>query len=198
MNQQEQKWLVLLYSLLELDGGSQRKNVLQHIQENGYWHKNDQNDVTRTTRNEKAWRNDFSYERQHLVEHGYMQNGAHGLWKITEDGKEYVAKLCEKLDGIPLEDTPYLTPSFYQKFFHTQIHPEFTADQILLEQLSKDNDTPDELMANLSNKPIPKGLVSNRSCSKDTYLRDPAVSRRALVFLFLFFHQLPKYSLLHL
>ena len=180
MNQQEQKWLVLLYSLLELDGGSQRKNVLQHIQENGYWHKNDQNDVTRTTRNEKAWRNDFSYERQHLVEHGYMQNGAHGLWKITEDGKEYVAKLCEKLDGIPLEDTPYLTPSFYQKFFHTQIHPEFTADQILLEQLSKDNDTPDELMANLSNKPIPKGLVSNRSCSKDTYLRDPAVSRRAL------------------
>ena len=86
MNQQEQKWLVLLYSLLELDGGSQRKNVLQHIQENGYWHKNDQNDVTRTTRNEKAWRNDFSYERQHLVEHGYMQNGAHGLWKITEDG----------------------------------------------------------------------------------------------------------------
>ncbi len=79
-----------------------------------------------------------------------------------------------------MEDTPYFTPIFYQKFFHTQIHPEFTADQILLEQLSKDNDPPDELMANLSNKPIPKGLVLNRSCSKDTYLRDPAVSRRAL------------------
>lgn len=38
MNQQKQKWLVLLYSLIELDGGNQRKKVLQHIQENGYWY----------------------------------------------------------------------------------------------------------------------------------------------------------------
>lgn len=59
MNQQEQKWLVLLYSLIEMDGGSQRKNVLQHIQEKGYWYKNDQNDAPLLTRNEKAWRNDF-------------------------------------------------------------------------------------------------------------------------------------------
>lgn len=54
MNRQEQKWLVLLYSLMELDGGSQRKNVLRHIQENGYWYKNDQNDVPCATRNEKT------------------------------------------------------------------------------------------------------------------------------------------------
>lgn len=91
MNQQEQKWLVLLYSLIEMDGGSQRKNVLQHIQEKGYWYKNDQNDAPLLTRNEKAWRNDFSYERQHLVEHGYMQSGGQGLWKITEEGIEYVS-----------------------------------------------------------------------------------------------------------
>ena len=79
MSHQEQKWLVLLYSLIELDGGSQRKTVLKHIQENGYWYKNDQNDICRTTRNEKVWRNDFSFERQHLVANGYMCNGEHGL-----------------------------------------------------------------------------------------------------------------------
>lgn len=180
MTQQEQKWLVLLYSLIELDGGSQRKTVLQHIQENGYWYKNDQNDVSRTTRNEKAWRNDFSYERQHLVTHGYMQNGEHGLWKITEAGKEYVGSLSQRLNDISFGDNTCFTAMFYQRFFHTQIHPEFTADQILLEQLSQAEDTQDELLAPLSDEPMPKGLVSNHSGNKNTYLRDPSVARRAL------------------
>lgn len=72
MTQQEQKWLVLLYSLMELDGGGQRKDVLSYIHENGYWYKNDGNDGSPPTRNEKSWRNDFSFERQHLVERGYM------------------------------------------------------------------------------------------------------------------------------
>lgn len=165
-NQQAQKWLVLLYSLIELDGESQRKNVLQHIQENGYWYKNDQNDVFRTTRNEKAWRNDFSYERQHLVEHGYMQSGKQGFWKITEEGKEYVGALSQRLRGIPFEDSARFTAIFYQKFFQTQIYSEFTADQILLEQLSQSEDAQDELLTILSDKPIPKGPVSNRSGNK--------------------------------
>ncbi len=180
MNQQEQQWLVLLYSLIELDGGSQRKNVLQHIQENGYWYKNDQNDVLCLTRNEKAWRNDFSYERHHLVEHGYMQHGVHGLWKITEEGKKYVDFLSQRLTNMPYEDTTCFTAMFYQKLFHTQMHPEFTADQILLEQLSQTEDAEDEPLAALSDEPLPKGPVSNRSGNKNTYLRDPAVARRAL------------------
>lgn len=180
MNQQEQKWLVLLYSLIELDGGSQRKTVLQHIQENGYWYKNDQNDVSRTTRNEKAWRNDFSYERQHLVEQGYMQHGVQGIWKITEEGKEYVNSLTERLKDMPFEDTTCFTAIFYQKLFHTQMHPEFTADQILLEQLSQTADAPNDPLTILLNKPIPKGPVSNQSGNKTTYLRDPAVAQRAL------------------
>ena len=61
MNLQEQKWLVLLYTLTELSGGGQRKEVLQYIQDNNFWYKNDENDIIRETRNEKAWRNDFSF-----------------------------------------------------------------------------------------------------------------------------------------
>ena len=180
MNQQEQKWLVLLYSLIELDGGGKRKDVLQHIQENGYWHKNDQNDISRTTRNEKAWRNDFSYERQHLVEQGYMQRGVQGIWIITEKGKEYVDSLSKRLKSMPVEDNICFTAVFYQKIFHTQIHPEFTADQILLEQLSQTEDAQDEPLTILSDKPLPKGPISSQQGNKTTYLRDPAVARRAL------------------
>ena len=179
MNQQEQKWLVLLYSLIEMDGGSQRKNVLQHIQEKGYWYKNDQNDSPLLTRNEKAWRDDFSYERQHLVEHGYMQSGGQGLWKITEEGIEYVESQARRLKDIPFEDAACFTAIFYQKFFHTQVHSEFTADQILLEQLSQTEDAQDELLPPLLDKPMPKGAVLHSSGSKNTYLRDPAVARRA-------------------
>ena len=180
MNQQEQKWLVLLYSLMELDGGSQRKNVLRHIQENGYWYKNDGNDIFRTTRNEKAWRNDFSYERYHLVEHGYMERGGKGDWKITEAGKEYVADLSQRLRELSFGDTACLTAVFYQKLFHTQMKPELTADQILLEQLSQTEKISEESRIVLSNEPMPKGLVSCRSGNRNIYLRDPAVARRAL------------------
>lgn len=180
MNQQEQKWLVLLYSLIELDGGSQRKTVLRHIQENGYWRQNDQNDVSPPSRNEKAWRNDFSFERQHLVDRGYMQSGVKGIWKITEAGKEYLDSLSERLIDVPYEDTARFTVNFYHKFFQTQMHPEFTADRILLEQLSQVEEDQEESLIVLSDKPAPKGPVSQRSGNKKIYLRDPSVARRAL------------------
>lgn len=180
MNQREQKWLVLLYSLIELDGGSQRKNVLQHIQKNGYWYKNDENDVSRTTRNEKAWRNDFSYERQHLVEQGYMQSGGQGVWRITEEGREYAAALIERLKSTAFEGTSCLTAAFYQRLFYTQMNLEFAADQILLQQLSQTENAQDEPLVIPSDGPIPRGPVSNRSGNRTTYLREPAVARRAL------------------
>lgn len=41
MTQKEQKWLVLLRCLSELNGGAQRSVVLQYINDQGYWCKND-------------------------------------------------------------------------------------------------------------------------------------------------------------
>lgn len=180
INRKEQKWLVLLYSMMELDGGGQRKAILQHIQNNGYWYKNDQNDILRTTRNERAWRNDFSFERQHLVEQGYMQNGLRGIWKITESGKSFVDSIIPKLESIPLDNGVYFTAIFYQKLFQTLMHPEFTADRMLLEQLSEVEDIQEEALTVLSSEPTPKGPVSGRTGNRNIYLRDPAVARRAL------------------
>lgn len=179
MKQQEQKWLVLLYSLIELDGGSQRRNVLRHILENGYWDKNDQNDAVRSSKNEKAWRNDFSFERQHLVERGYMQENLKGIWKITDAGREYVDSLAERLSDMQFDDTARFTANFYNKFFQDQMRPDFVADKILLEQLSLE-EAQDEPLAALSDGPAPKGPVSHRAGGKKIYLRDPAVARRAL------------------
>lgn len=44
MTQKEQKWLVLLRCLSELNGGAQRSVVLQYINDQGYWCK-----MTKTT-----------------------------------------------------------------------------------------------------------------------------------------------------
>ncbi len=180
MNQQEQKWLVLLYSLIELGGGGRRKTVLQHIQEKGYWYKNDRNDALRTTRNERAWRNDFSYERHHLVERGYMQKGVKGIWQITEPGKAYVNLMDEKVKNMSSEEDVRFTAVFRQKFLHSHMDFESTADQMLLEQMHQSEDVQDEAVTFCSDEPMPKGPLLERSGSKNIYLRDPAVARRAL------------------
>lgn len=96
MTQQEQMKLVLLYTLSELGGGGQRRYVLDYINGSNYWYKNDQQDVIRASRNERAWRNNFSYERLHLVENGYMKKNGNGKWLITDGGKAHLKLLIEK------------------------------------------------------------------------------------------------------
>ena len=132
-----QKYLVLLYSLIELDGESTKKNTLEHIQKKGYWYKNDQNDILLSTRKEKTWRNDFSYERYHLIKEGYMANGMAGIWKITPKGEAYLFSLIENLENIPFDPTMCFTAIFYHKIFHTEIKSELEADEILLDELAQ-------------------------------------------------------------
>jgi len=180
MNQQEQKWLVILHSLIESDGGGKRHQVLHHIQENSYWYKNDDNDTNRKSRNEKAWRNDFSYERQHLVDRGYMQKGIRGIWKITESGRIYFYTLIEKSKNLePGEDVLY-TAFFYQKLFGHEIYAEEAADQLLLEQLADSDKFQRRTDISLKDEPLPKGAVSNRTGNKNIYLRKAIVSQFAL------------------
>lgn len=175
-----QKYLVLLYSLIELDGESTKKNTLEHIQKKGYWYKNDQNDILLSTRKEKTWRNDFSYERYHLIEEGYMANGIAGIWKITPKGEAYLFSLIENLENIPFDSTMCFTAIFYHKIFHTEIKSELEADEILLDELAQISETEDESSCVLSNKPIPKGPVSNKTGRKNTYLRASTISWHAL------------------
>lgn len=179
MNQKEQKWLVILYSILELDGGNHRSVVLQHINDSGYWNKNDKNDSICRTRNEKVWRNDFSFERQHLVEKGYMKSKVQGKWEITEDGKEYLQCLIDKALNGKSEDY-YYTSVFFQKLGRHNPEIELVEGQILIRELSKMDEQTGKAEIQLSDEPKPKGPVSNRAADQHTYLRNPSVAKRAL------------------
>lgn len=180
MNQQEQKWLVLLYSLIELDGEGTKQQVLEHIMNHNYWHKNDQNDEMLTTRPETKWRNDFSFERQHLVERGYMGNGTRGKWSLTELGREFFYLLVEKAKESVSSEATGSTASFLQKLYHVEKYSEEAADRVLLDRISDYENEPLISTVTWVDGPLPKGTVYRRTGHKNIYRRDPAVSVRAL------------------
>lgn len=186
MTQSEQMKLVLLYAMNEIGGGGKRHLVLQHINDNSYWHKNDTNDVLGTTRpSESKWWNNFSYERQHLVADGYMKAGGDGNWIITERGKEYLSKLIEQAQNIPPEENRLFTLAFYQKLFSAPLSIDGIAldekdeeAQYIARIAVEDMDSvsvPDAF----SNEPERK-RTSRISGSRIIYPRDSAVAKRAL------------------
>ncbi len=186
MTQSEQMKLVLLYTMNEIGGGGKRHLVLQHINDNSYWHKNDTNDVLGTTRpSESKWRNNFSYERQHLVADGYMKAGGDGNWIITERGKEYLSKLIEQARNIPPEDNRLFTLAFYQKLFSAPLSTDGIAfdekdeeAQYIARIAAEDMDSV-SVPGAFSNEPERK-RTSRISGSRIIYPRDSAVAKRAL------------------
>lgn len=180
MNKSKQKWLVLLYTLSEMGGGGPRNAVLQHINDYGYWDKNDANDILRSTRNEKAWRNDFSFERQHLVEQGLMEGGGDGNWKITESGRAYLSQLKDLALHLGAGTVPHYTPAFFQELVAPQSMMESAEDQILITQLAQREYGKETDAALLSDTPQEKGAVSRKSANGTVYLRRSAVARCAL------------------
>lgn len=185
MTQSEQMKLVLLYVMDEI-GGGKRHTVLQYINDNGYWHKNDTNDVPGTTRpSESKWRNNFSYERQHLVDAGYMEAGGDGNWIITEKGKGHLRKLIEQARNIPAGGNRLFTPEFYQKLFSasqltdaTSLNEEDDEAQYIARIAVEDMDSVPVPSA-FSNEPERK-RTPRISGNRIIYLRDPAVAKRAL------------------
>lgn len=180
MNQRDQKWLVLLYSLAEMGGGGRRSEVLRHIQQCGYWRKNDLNDMDRDTRREKTWRNDLSYERMYLVDRGYMLRGARGEWRITDAGKAHLDRAVDALRGGMPEGEVLFTEAFRRKVLEDGAMLESEADGMLIERLAREEDFRDSAPAELPAGPRPKGAVLRSSGGRSVYLRDPAVARRAL------------------
>lgn len=186
MTQSEQMKLVLLYTMNEIGGGGKRHLVLQHINDNSYWHKNDTNDVLGTTRpSESKWRNNFSYERQHLVADGYMKAGGDGNWIITEKGKEYLSKLIEQARNIPLGENRLFTLAFYQKLFSAPLSTDGIAldeedeeAQYIARIAVEDMDSASVPNA-FSNEPERK-RTSRISGKRIIYPRDPSVAKCAL------------------
>lgn len=185
MTQSEQMKLVLLYAMNEIGGGGKRHLVLQHINDNGYWYKNDTNDILGRSRpSESKWRNNFSYERQHLVDDGYMKAGGDGNWIITEEGKRCLSKLINQARNIPSGQNRLFTLAFYQKLFAPlsteggALDEEDEEAQYIARIAVEDMDTasvPDAF----SNEPERK-RTSRISGNRIIYPRDPSVAKRAL------------------
>lgn len=186
MTQSEQMKLVLLYAMNEIGGGGKRHLVLQHINDNNYWYKNDTNDVLGTTRpSESKWRNNFSYERQHLVADGYMSAGGDGDWIITEKGKEYLSKLIDQARNIPPQKNRSFTLAFYQKFISVPLTTDGTVldeeneEVQYIAQIASENMDSASATDALSNEPERK-RAPRISANRITYPRDPSVAKRAL------------------
>lgn len=186
MTQSEQMKLVLLYTMNEIGGGGKRHLVLQHINDNRYWYKNDTNDIFGRSRpSEAKWRNNFSYERQHLVADGYMKAGGDGNWIITEKGTRYLSKLMNQALNLPSGENRLFTLAFYQKIFFASLSTEGIsldeADeeaQYIARIAVEDMDTvsvPDAF----SNEPERK-RTPHISRNRIIYPRDPSVTKRAL------------------
>ncbi|MCL2547060.1 MAG: winged helix-turn-helix domain-containing protein, partial [Oscillospiraceae bacterium] len=177
MNSKEQKWLVLLYALIELNGGGTKQQVLVHIQEQDYWHINDQNDVLLETRCEFKWRNDFAFERAHLVRKGYMQRGQRDIWNITKEGRNQFSLLVEKARN---NKAKLITDACLKKLFEEQVLPEIAADQSLLEQIDcLDQNSDDPPIISLD-KPLSKGPMLKHKGKRKVYARNAITSYNAL------------------
>ena len=180
MTNKDQMQLVLLYSLMELDGGGPKRVVLQHIQDKAYWYKNDDNDEMLTSRPEMKWRNNFAYEREHLKDAGYLDGDSPGDWLITNKGKEFFYQALEDARKAPLSDLPCLMPAFIQKIYQMESDPEDTADQVLLGSVVRVCGVPSCGEIVLTAGPLPKGNAVRRFGGRNIYRRDPVIAARAL------------------
>ena len=111
-----------------------------------------------------AWRNDFSFERQHLVEYGYMEQKGQGRWAITPSGRVLLADLSEKA----VRQTAGTDTSYTAAFFRTLVGDtavfEMEEDQSLIVHLSQpDQPAGKRPLPPLLDIPQPKGTPSTRS-----------------------------------
>lgn len=184
MNRKEQTWLVMLYAMNEMGGGGQRRDVLAHINDHGYWKRNDANDAIRASRadrREPVWRNEFSYERVHLVDGGYMQPGGNGIWRITDSGRQRLAALTDMAKRQSAGADVGYTAAFFQKLLAGQeLTDDFEQDQLLIDRLSAEDAAEQGPSAPPTGAPLPVSPAEARDRGQLVYPRNPAVSRAAL------------------
>lgn len=175
MNKREQRKMVLLQAMRELNGGGTRAQVLQHINDCRYWFKNDDNDTTGMTRpTEKKWRNEFSYELQHLVEEGYMQSGGNGAWRITGEGEAYLDRLIAQVQDMPTDEERLFTPAFYQK-----LAPAADEEAAYIAETAAADTGTAAAVPPLSDAPRQKP-ARRAAAERHTYPRNPTIAGHAL------------------
>lgn len=180
MTKTKQMKLVLLYAIEELGGTATKEKVLNHINDKGYWQKNDNNDISQRGRKELKWRNEFAFERSHLVKEGCIYNWDRDEWSITPKGERLIIELFQELKMETEDNIWYCTSDFLDSIRLTEMIAEEMEDRILIEQMNRIGSAEDTAEVVLIERPLRKEEPLQRGKGRKEYPRDPMVAYNAL------------------
>lgn len=103
MTTEEEKRLLLLLAIVELDGSGTKHQVLDLIEKYSWIKLTEYDREKMKSRNEIRWRNDLAFVRKHLVTSRYLSDEAWDKWQITEIGIEYFQTLCRQVQGATFQ-----------------------------------------------------------------------------------------------
>ncbi len=96
MNKEIENRILVLYAIMQLGGASNKKDVLDYIENQHLIILTDYDNTMLASRKEKRWRNELAYVRSHLVELKALNVEE---WAITTLGKVYYNMLIEQLNS---------------------------------------------------------------------------------------------------
>ena len=93
----KEKYFAILLSIFDLGGNATKKDTLDNIRDNAYYHFSSEDLEMKTNRPELHWRNDFAFVRKQLVQREYIDGSQFNQWAITQEGIEYLFSLCKTI-----------------------------------------------------------------------------------------------------
>jgi len=110
-----EKSFVILLSIVDLDGVATKKDVLDNIVKKQYISFSSDDLKMKDNRKELYWRNDLAFKRKGLVIRGYVDDSMYNQWRITDNGLEYLEKLCDIILNAENDRYKKLTKSAIQR-----------------------------------------------------------------------------------
>ncbi len=110
----EKRFIVLL-SIFELGGVGTKREVLDNIQNQGYFHFSEEDLAMKTNRHEIHWRNDLAFVRKYLVDNKFINGEIDDQWKITTNGESYLIELSSIIINSNQTEFHKLTSHALQK-----------------------------------------------------------------------------------
>jgi hypothetical protein len=108
-----EKQFAILLSLIDLGGSASKKKILSNLVVKNYIYINHTYFKKLQSNGEPAWQNDLAWERQHLLDMGYLEPATRGIWKISARGKLLFIKLFyEKMNNT---DFKFLNEAAFSK-----------------------------------------------------------------------------------
>ena len=93
----EEKSLLVLLSLWDLEGQATKARVLDNIENRHYCQFTPHELSWKHNRKELVWRNNLAFIRKKLLDEGYLDDPARNCWTMTSKGKNHLVALCHKV-----------------------------------------------------------------------------------------------------